>query len=133
MRLGDYAATLKEGSQVLELYRKQGRLEEDRARCEAIRASQDFRLGTCRDHDAVVLERHRHRCEMIPRFVEELERKGLVFSGYHQRQDGTRLMEFIELPGHPYFVASQGHPEFKSRLENPAPLFYGFLEAALKR
>jgi CTP synthase len=83
------------------------------------------------DRDKVVLERHRHRYEISPRYVELLEEEGLVFSGHHRRVDGTRLMEFIELPDHPWFVATQAHPEFKSRMDNPAPLFSGFVEAAL--
>ena len=45
--------------------------------------------------------------------------------------DGTRLMEFIELPDHRFFIATQAHPEFKSRMDNPSPLFAGFVEAAL--
>ena len=133
MRLGDYAASLKEGSLVFELYRQRGRLEKDQAQWEAIRATQSFRLGVADDHASTVFERHRHRCEVSPGYVEKLEQGGLVFPGYHRREDGTVLMEFIELPGHPYFVACQGHPEFKSRLEEPAPLFYGFIEAALKK
>jgi CTP synthase len=62
-----------------------------------------------------------------------LQRHGLLFSGYHEREDGTQLMEFLELPGHPFFVATQAHPEFKSRLGNPHPLFVGFVSAALAR
>ena len=56
-----------------------------------------------------------------------------MFSGHHRRVDGTRLMEFIELPDHPFFIATQAHPEFKSRMDNPAPLFSGFVDAALAR
>ena len=55
--------------------------------------------------------------------------KGLKFSGYHIREDGTKLMEFIELPGHKYFTATQAHPEFTSRVGRPNPLFYGFVKA----
>ena len=83
------------------------------------------------DRDKVVLERHRHRYEISPRFVELLEDEGLVFSGYHRRVDGTRLMEFIELSEHRYFIATQAHPEFKSRMDNPSPLFAGFVGASL--
>ncbi|HQE61453.1 MAG TPA: CTP synthetase, partial [Candidatus Latescibacteria bacterium] len=68
-----------------------------------------------------------------PAYVERLERGGLVFSGYHEQADGNRLMEFLELQEHPYFVATQAHPEFRSRLEEPAPLFVGFVRAALER
>jgi CTP synthase len=55
-----------------------------------------------------------------------------VFSGYHTREDDTKLMEFIELPNHKFFAATQAHPEFKSSLGKPHPLFYGFVRAALK-
>ena len=134
MRLGAYAAVLKKESRVLELYESSGRLEEDARRIEQLRRIPDqaFRVGEIMsDRDKVILERHRHRYEISPRFVEILEEEGLVFSGYHRRLDGTRLMEFIELPGHRYFIATQAHPEFRSRLDNPAPLFSGFVDAAL--
>ena len=136
MRLGAYAAVLKKESRVLELYEKTGRLAEDAVRIQQLldNPEQAFRIGQvmlCRDK--VVLERHRHRYEISTRFVELLEEEGLVFSGYHRRVDGTRLMEFIELSEHPYFVATQAHPEFKSRMDSPAPLFLGFTEAALAR
>ena len=134
MRLGAYAAVLSKNSLVLQLYEESGRLEEDRERIEQLLAMPDqaFRVGQVMlDRDKVVLERHRHRYEVSPRFVELLEEEGLVFSGHHRRVDGTRLMEFIELPGHRLFVGTQAHPEFKSRMDNPAPLFSGFVGAAL--
>jgi CTP synthase len=136
MRLGAYAAVLKKDTRVLALYEKSGRLEEDAARIRQLLEipEQAFRVGQVMlERDRVVLERHRHRYEISSRFVEVLEDEGLVFSGYHRRVDGTRLMEFIELPDHPYFIATQAHPEFKSRMDNPAPLFLGFVEAALAR
>jgi CTP synthase len=134
MRLGAYAAVLKKGSRVLELYERWNRLDEDTRRIRQLLKSEDqsFRVGHIMlDRDKVVLERHRHRYEVSQRFVEVLEEEGLVFSGYHRRVDGTRLMEFIELTDHPFFMATQAHPEFKSRMDNPAPLFAGFIEAAL--
>jgi CTP synthase len=133
MRLGAYAAILKEGSLVLDLYKRTGRLKEDVQRIEQLKQipEETFRLGIIPEAAYVVLERHRHRYEVSSRFVELLEQAGLIFSGYHQRSDGTLLMEFLELKGHPFFLATQAHPEFKSRLEAPAPLFYGFVEAAL--
>ncbi len=134
MRLGAYAAVLKKDSRVLELYERGGRLEEDATRIRQLldNPAQSFRVGEIMlARDKVVLERHRHRYEISPRFVELLEDEGLVFSGYHRRADGTRLMEFIELADHPFFIATQAHPEFKSRMDNPAPLFSGFVEAAL--
>ncbi|UCD14257.1 MAG: CTP synthase [Thermoplasmatales archaeon] len=77
-----------------------------------------------------VFERHRHRYEVNPEYVKILEENGLVFSG--RSPDGV-LMEFMELSSHPYFVATQAHPEFKSRPMKPAPLFQGLIQAALKR
>lgn len=77
-----------------------------------------------------VSERHRHRYEVNPMFVEQIEAKGLRFSG--RSPDGI-LMEFMELPGHPYFVGTQAHPEFKSRPMKPAPLFDGLIKAAQKK
>ncbi|USN45408.1 MAG: CTP synthase (glutamine hydrolyzing) [Candidatus Woesearchaeota archaeon] len=74
-------------------------------------------------------ERHRHRYEVNPAYHEILQKNGLVFSGLSP--DGT-LVEFIELPNHPYFVGTQAHPELKSKLEEPAPLFYGLIKACLE-
>jgi CTP synthase len=54
-------------------------------------------------------------------------------SGWHHKADGRALVEFIELPDHAFFVATQAHPEFRSRLEDPAPLFLGLVEAAERR
>jgi CTP synthase len=73
-------------------------------------------------------ERHRHRYEVNNAYRERLEAGGLVLSGL--APDGS-LVEMIELPGHPWFVASQFHPEFKSRAMEPHPLFKGFIKAAL--
>ena len=134
MRLGAYAAVLRKDSRVLEIYERSGRLLEDGARIRQLldTPEESFRIGQIMiDRDKVILERHRHRYEISPRFVELLEEEGLVFSGHHRRVDGTRLMEFIELPEHPFFIATQAHPEFKSRMDNPAPLFSGFVDAAL--
>lgn len=77
----------------------------------------------------VVCERHRHRYEVNPDYITLLESKGLHFSGYHYGLHDIRLAEFLELPDHRYFVATQAHPEFTSRLESPNPLFYGFIAA----
>jgi CTP synthase len=80
--------------------------------------------------EAVVNERHRHRYEVNNHFRPALEDAGLVVSGTYQE---GRLVEIIELPDHPWFVASQFHPEFKSRPTRPAPLFREFIGAALER
>ncbi len=133
MRLGAYAAKLEKGTKVYDLYKETGRLKEDKERIEKLKSDkfQAFRLGKLSGED-VVLERHRHRYEVNPVFVDKLKHDGLVFSGHHIREDNTNLMEFIELPKLKFFVATQAHPEFKSALEKPAPLFYGFVQAAMK-
>jgi CTP synthase len=78
----------------------------------------------------VIYERHRHRYEVNPGLKHALEEHGLVFSG--TSPDG-RLVECIEIPGHPWFCASQFHPEFKSRPTRPQPLFREFVGAAVAR
>ena len=75
-----------------------------------------------------VSERHRHRYEVNPVYHPAIAEKGMVFSGCSR--DG-RLVEFIELPSLKFFLATQAHPELKSRMEAPAPLFYGFVKACL--
>jgi CTP synthase len=103
MRLGLYPAQLLEGSIVREMY-----------------------------GEAVVSERHRHRYEVNNDYRGQLEAAGLVVSG--TSPDG-RLVEFVELPReeHPYFVATQAHPELRSRPARPHPLFRGLVAAALDR
>ncbi|MGZ6260751.1 MAG: CTP synthase [Candidatus Limnocylindrales bacterium] len=76
----------------------------------------------------VIYERHRHRFEVNNQYRERLEGAGMVLSG--QSPDG-RLVEIVELRDHPWFVASQFHPEFKSRPDRPHPLFEGFVRAAI--
>lgn len=103
MRLGSYECYLKKGSIAKSLYKA-----------------------------PMVLERHRHRYEVNPLFIERLEAKGLIFSGVSP--DGT-LMEITELPleAHPFFVGCQFHPEFQARPLAPHPLFTGFIQAACLR
>jgi len=101
MRLGAYPAILTKGTLMQKLYGQN-----------------------------TVHERHRHRYEVNPKYVEILEKSGLVFSG--KSPDGI-LMEFMELPNHPYFVGTQAHPEFKSRPMKPAPMFDGLIKAAKKK
>jgi len=76
-----------------------------------------------------IKERHRHRYEFNNIFKTQLEQCGLVFSGINPE---TGLAEIIELPNHPFFIASQFHPEFLSRPQRPHPLFREFIKAALK-
>jgi CTP synthase len=75
-------------------------------------------------------ERHRHRYEVNPAFHEILKESGMNLCG--MSPDG-KLVEFISLDEHPYFVATQAHPELKSKLENPAPLFLGLTKAAVEK
>ena len=77
----------------------------------------------------VIVERHRHRYEFNNQYLLPLEDKGLLFSG--MSLDG-RLVEMIELPGHPWFLACQFHPEFTSTPRDGHPLFSGFIRAALE-
>ena len=79
-----------------------------------------------------ISERHRHRYEVNPDFIKQLEEKGIVFSC--QSPNG-KLMEIAELPEsvHPFFVGAQFHPEFKSRPLDPHPLFLKFIETAIKK
>jgi len=103
MRLGSYPAELARGSIVSRLY------------------------GTRQ-----VTERHRHRYEVNNSYRAQLEKAGLVISG---TSPDAKLVEFVELPTavHPFFVATQAHPELKSRPTKPHPLFRGLVEAALRR
>ncbi len=80
--------------------------------------------------ESVIHERHRHRYEVNNELRPQLVDAGLVVSGTFQQ---GRLVEIVELPDHPWFVASQFHPEFKSRPTRPAPLFREFVAAALER
>ncbi|MEW6422765.1 MAG: CTP synthase, partial [Deinococcota bacterium] len=108
MRLGDWPMELRAGTKIAELYGvPQG--------------------GTVR-------ERHRHRFEVNPAYVRQLQDAGLVISGVTPgvQGRGAGLVESIEIPGHPFFVALQAHPEFKSRPMRPSPPFAGFVAAALQ-
>lgn len=111
MRLGSYDAVMKKDSIIEQVYRELGLTFEEGG-------------------ETIVKERHRHRYEVNPEFSEQLEKGGLVISGKSKERD---LVEFIELDSenHPYFVATQAHPELKSKVEKPAPLFYGLIRAAM--
>ncbi len=99
MRLGAYPADLKKGS-----------------------------LASVSYGASKISERHRHRYEVNPKYVNQLEKAGLVFSG--KSPDGF-LMEIAELPkkDHPFYLGTQFHPEFKSRPLAPHPLFSAFIKA----
>ena len=76
---------------------------------------------------AKIFERHRHRYEINPAYIAKLEDAGLRYVG---RSDGDRRMEILELKGHPYFIASQFHPELRSRPLRPSPIHLGLVKAA---
>jgi CTP synthase len=97
---------------------------------QAVELAEGTRARDTYGGQAIVLERHRHRYEVNNDFRDQLVKAGLVVSGTFQ---GGRLVEIIELPDHPWFVASQFHPEFKSRPTRPAPLFRDFVGAAVAR
>ena len=75
-------------------------------------------------------ERHRHRYEVNPEYIHTLESGGLVFSGW---SSDKRRMEVLEIPGNRFFMATQFHPEFKSRPWKPSPVYYGFVKACLEK
>ena len=98
MRLGLYAAKLKENSLIRKIYKSK-----------------------------IIYERHRHRYEVNISYKDQFEKNGMIFSGL---SPDDKLPEIIELKGHPWFVAVQFHPEFKSRPLAPHPLFSSFINAA---
>ncbi|MFP4654205.1 MAG: glutamine hydrolyzing CTP synthase [Methanohalobium sp.] len=100
MRLGDYKACLKKGTLAQQIY----------------------------SADEIV-ERHRHRYEVNPEYIEEIENHGMIFSATN---NGKR-MEIAEIPSHKFFFASQFHPEFKSRPGHPSPPFRAFMEAMMNK
>ena len=75
-----------------------------------------------------IKERHRHRYEVNISYKDQFEKKGMIFSGL---SPDNKLPEIIELKGHPWFIGVQFHPEYKSTVENPHPLFVSFISAAL--
>jgi CTP synthase len=108
MRLGDFDCELKKDSLLNKLYNSE-----------------------------LVTERHRHRLEVQNSYIDKLEEKGMKFTGKHYftKDKSKYVVEMIELDQgiHPYFVATQSHPEFLSRLTNPHPLFRGLIKAAIAR
>ncbi len=112
MRLGSYEAKLLKGTHAYKAYSSAGALSKV-------------------DGTDTIHERHRHRYEVNPEYVEEIKAKGLVFSG---TSPSGHLMEIAELPKnvHPFFLGTQFHPELKARPLNPHPLFTAFIEAAIK-
>ncbi len=109
MRLGAWEAKVKEGTRAYEIYKNAGQF--------------------IKGKDGLTSERHRHRYEFNNKFAKEIEDKGLIISA---RSVVENLVEIIELPkeDHPFFMGTQGHPEYKSRPQNPHPIFVEFLRAA---
>ena len=108
MRLGEFSATIDTTSKVFELYNTFNRVKEGK-----------------------VYERHRHRFEVNSHYEEILQQNGCKICG---KNDELNLVEYIELDTslHPYFVATQAHPELTSKFDNPSPLFYGLLQCAIE-
>ncbi|OGC12740.1 CTP synthase [candidate division WOR-1 bacterium RIFOXYA2_FULL_37_7] len=86
-------------------------------------------LSNIYNNEETVQERHRHRYEFNNKFRSQIEKEGLVFSGIYEK---LNLVEVIELPSHPFFLATQYHPEFKSRPNRPHPIFVEFIRASAK-
>ncbi len=136
LRLGSYPCVLKEDSKAFQMYFAErgktlpdadgARSPENEARPNANKA----RSATSEARPNVIHERHRHRYEVNNDYREVLEGHGMMLSGLSP--DG-RIVEMVEIPTHPWFVATQAHPELKSRPNRPHPLFKGFVEAALAK
>jgi len=109
MRLGAWDCVIARGTQTERAYQKAGWIN--------------------KTGKAKISERHRHRYEFNNKYRDRLVRAGLRIAG---TTPDSKLVEIIELPDHPFFIASQFHPEFKSRPLRPHPLFLGFIEAAKK-
>ena len=75
-----------------------------------------------------ISERHRHRYEFNNEYIKQFQEAGMVLSGVNP---DAGLVEIVELPNHPWFIGVQFHPEYKSTVINPHPLFMGFVKAAM--
>ncbi|EKD23535.1 MAG: hypothetical protein ACD_81C00222G0004 [uncultured bacterium] len=125
MRLGAYPAVVDKGTHAYAAYKG------SHFQTEGTKRRKEQKLQIPAD-ELIVFERHRHRYEVNPVYVEKLIDKGLVFSGM---SPDRRLMEIVELPKakHPFFVAAQFHPEFTARPLAPHPLFVAFVKAAIAK
>jgi len=81
-------------------------------------------------NESIIRERHRHRYEFNNKYLEQIEKAGLKATGINPE---SKLVEIMELEKHPYFVGVQFHPEYKSTVANPAPLFKSFIKAAIDK
>ena len=128
MRLGSYPAVLKEGTIACGAYEKAGAFKSQKDATSAEDIPQRKAMSAS---GREISERHRHRYEVSPEWIAEIEKAGMVFSG--TSPDG-RLMEIAELPKsmHPFFLGTQFHPEFHARPLHPHPLFSAFIEACIR-
>lgn len=112
MRLGAWEAIVKSGTQTWDIYDKYG--------------------GFINKSKGLTSERHRHRYEFNNKYIEEFESKGLKIAA---RSKIENLVEIVELPQsiHPFYLGTQGHPEYKSKPLSPHPIFLGFIEACIKQ
>jgi CTP synthase len=101
MRLGAYEVMVAPGTKAFELYKSKS-----------------------------ILKRFRHRYEINPKYVEDFQKAGWVFSG---RDPKREIMKIGELSGHAFFMGTQAHPEFDSRLQRPEPIYRGFVAACAKK
>ena len=108
MRLGGWEAKVKKGTRAYSLYKKYDQLLNE---------------------NGLTSERHRHRYEFNNKYAETFEKSGLIISA---RSIEEGLVEIIEVPDHPFYMGTQGHPEYKSRPLRPHPIFIGFIEACAK-
>jgi CTP synthase len=129
MRLGSYPAKLLKGSIANEAYWRA--LEGDKGE-KGNRRAKKKREEPKTPPSIAIRERHRHRYEVNPKYIEKLEKGGLVFSG---KSPDLRLMEIAELPRdqHPFFLGTQFHPEFMARPLRPHPLFTEFIKSAKRK
>ena len=125
MRLGDYVATLKAKTKTAEIYRK----AIDDLKSGKVTGSKDWWGTYHKDGTVKTTERHRHRYEVNQKFLADIEKGGLVVSG--TSPDG-KLVEFVEAPDKKFFIATQAHPEFKSRPITVHPLFTEFVKSLKK-
>jgi CTP synthase len=109
MRLGSWDAIVEKGTKAYELYEKYGQMKNK--------------------EKGLTSERHRHRYEFNNKFAKDFEKAGFVIAA---RSVEEGLVEIIEIPDHPFYMGTQGHPEYKSRPLKPHPIFLGFIEAVAK-
>ncbi|KKQ18701.1 MAG: CTP synthase [Berkelbacteria bacterium GW2011_GWA1_36_9] len=127
MRLGAYPCKLNKNSKTYNCYKLQSHPERSEGSLANARSKTSLEILRLTPQNDIISERHRHRYEFNNEYREILEQKGLVISG---TSPDNRLVEIIELKNHPFFIATQFHPEFKSRPLSPHPLFMEFVKTA---